>query len=61
MSDVIRTWAALGDVLGKKPTALVMAWKRGNLPLTELWDKGCRVFLRAEVEALKAAQARTKQ
>lgn len=60
MQEVIRTWAELGTFLGKKPTALVMAWKRGKLPIAPQWHEGQRVFDRAEVEALKAQQAGTK-
>ena len=54
---VIRSWDELGVILGVKPKTLHMQWKRGKLPLTEMWDKGTRVFDRKEVEALKAAQA----
>lgn len=50
MNDVIRTWDGLGQILGKSPKALHIAWKRGKLPLTEQWDKGCRVFDKQEVE-----------
>lgn len=60
MTDVIRTWTGLSAILEVNPKTLHMQWKRGSLPLTELWDKGCRVFLRSEVEALKAAQASPK-
>lgn len=60
MSDVIRTWTELGALLEKKPNSLLMAWKRGKLPITPQWHEGRRVFDRAEVEALKAAQASPK-
>lgn len=60
MDDVIRTWAGLSAVLGANPKALHMQWKRGSLPLTERWERGIRVFDRAEVEAFKAKQAGTK-
>lgn len=56
MSDVIRTWTQLGRILGKEPKTLHASWKRGKLPLTEQWDRGCRVFDRMEVEALIARQ-----
>lgn len=51
MTEVIRTWKQLSAISGKKRTALVMASKRGKLPLTEAWDRGVRVFDRQEVEA----------
>ncbi len=60
MSDVIRTWTELGEFLEKKPNSLLMAWKRGKLPITPQWHEGRRVFDRTEVEALKAAQASPK-
>lgn len=49
--EIIRTWKELSKLTGHSVGALVMAHKRGRLPIAARWDEGRRIFDRKEVEA----------
>lgn len=48
--EIIIGWAGLSTLTGVSAEALQMRERRGNLPLTEKWERGRRVFARDEVE-----------